>query len=117
MDRELESMGEMVPRGGEMIAITKKQSGILNFIESFVEEKGYSPTFQEIADGIGLKSLATVHKHIGNLVMKGKLKRDPNSSRSLEIVEEIPMGPRFSFYSPERLWDNVDNCFWVKEKN
>jgi SOS-response transcriptional repressor LexA len=99
-----------------MTAITQKQSVILNFIKSFVEEKGYSPTFQEIADGIGLKSLATVHKHIGNLVKKGKLKRDYNTSRSLEIVEDVPMGPRFSFWTPERLWDNVDNCFWVKEK-
>jgi repressor LexA len=100
----------------KMIAITKKQKIIIDFIKFYVDTYGYSPSFQEIADGIGLKSLATVHKHIGNLVKRGKLKMSPHSSRSIEIVEEVLMGPRFSFWTPERLWDNVDNVFWVREK-
>lgn len=99
-----------------MTAITRRQRNVLDFIECFVEENGYSPSFQEIADGLGLKSLATVHKHIVNLERLGVLKRSANHSRSVEVVVEPPMGPRFSFHSPDRLWDSVENCFWVKEK-
>jgi repressor LexA len=99
-----------------MIAITQRQRSVLNFIETFSEEKGWAPSFQEIADGLGLKSLATVHKHITNLQDRGVLKRSAHTSRSVEILEEPALGPRFRLYGPERLWDSVDNCFWVKEK-
>jgi SOS-response transcriptional repressor LexA len=97
-------------------AVTKRQRAVLDFIEGFSDEKGYAPTFQEIADGIGLKSLATVHKHINNLKSKGFLKQEHNRSRSVEVVVEPAMGPRFSFYSPTRLWDSKEGIFWVREK-
>ena len=47
---------------------------------------GYSPSFEEIARGMGLKSLATVHKHITNLEKKGLLDRVHNRSRSIDVV-------------------------------
>jgi len=50
-----------------------------------VQEKGYSPSFEEIGDGMGLNSLATVHKHISNLETKGLLKRGYNRSRSIDL--------------------------------
>ena len=49
------------------MAVTRRQKEILDFLESFVTRNGYSPSFEEIARGMGLKSLATVHKHITNL--------------------------------------------------
>src|SRR6202007_565328 len=52
----------------------------------FVTEKGYSPSFEEIGDGLGLSSLATVHKHISNLEKKGLLTRDYNKSRSIDLL-------------------------------
>jgi repressor LexA len=50
----------------------------------FTREQGYCPSFAEIAEGVGLASSATVHKHIETLVKKGWLKRGINQSRSLE---------------------------------
>ena len=41
---------------------------------------------QEIGDGLGLSSLATVHKHISNLEKKGLLSRDYNRSRSIDVL-------------------------------
>jgi repressor LexA len=67
------------------MALTRKQKEVLDFIARFVEEKGYSPSYQEIADGLGLASLATVHKHILALEGKHYLKRGFNQSRSLDI--------------------------------
>jgi len=52
-----------------------------------VEEHGYSPSFEEIGEGLGLSSLATVHKHVSNLEEKGLLKRDYNRSRSIDLVK------------------------------
>ncbi len=68
------------------MAITKRQREIYDFIAGFVAERGYSPSFEEIGDGTGLSSLATVHKHITNLERKGLLKRDYNRSRSIDVL-------------------------------
>src|SRR5579862_3509639 len=68
------------------MAITKRQRQVYDFISSFVQTNGYSPSFEEIGDGLGLSSLATVHKHISNLEKKGLLKRDYNRSRSIDVL-------------------------------
>jgi repressor LexA len=73
------------------MAVTRRQKEILDFLESFVSRNGYSPSFEEIARGMGLKSLATVHKHITNLEKKGLLDRVHNRSRSIDV---LPPGAR-----------------------
>ena len=68
------------------MAVTRRQKEILDFLESFVSRNGYSPSFEEIARGMGLKSLATVHKHVTNLEKKGLLDRVHNRSRSIDLL-------------------------------
>ena len=57
-----------------------------DFISDFVQKHSYSPSFEEIGDGMGLSSLATVHKHVSNLEKKGLLTRDYNRSRSIDLL-------------------------------
>src|SRR5262249_59597832 len=71
-------------RGDLRMVLTERQRRVLDYISGFLRENGYSPSFQEIADGVGLSSIATVHKHIATLERKGWLKRGHNQSRSLE---------------------------------
>ena len=73
------------------MALTKRQREMYDFIAEFVQSNGYSPSFEEIARGMGLKSLATVHKHITNLEKKGLLDRTHNRSRSIDV---LPPGAR-----------------------
>jgi len=68
------------------MAITRRQRQVYDFIAEFVERNGYSPSFEEIGQGLGLSSLATVHKHISNLEKKGLLNRDYNRSRSIDLL-------------------------------
>jgi repressor LexA len=70
----------------QAMAITRRQHEVYTFIQQFVEQHGYSPSFEEIGEGLGLSSLATVHKHVTNLEQKGLLKRDYNRSRSIDLV-------------------------------
>ena len=72
----------------DVMAITKRQKEVLDFIRKFVERCGYSPSFEEIAHGLGLSSLATVHKHVSNLEKKGLLHRAHNRSRSIDVLPE-----------------------------
>jgi repressor LexA len=68
------------------MAITRRQKEIYDYIADFVQRNGYSPSFEEIGGGMGLSSLATVHKHISNLEKKGLLKRGYNKSRSIDVL-------------------------------
>ena len=67
--------------------MTRRQKEVLDFIGGFVERQGYSPSFEEIARGLSLKSLATVHKHVSNLQTKGVLQRGHNRSRSIDVLD------------------------------
>lgn len=69
------------------MALTRRQKEVLDFITNFVREYGYSPSFDEIAKGLDLNSLATVHKHVQALEAKHYLKRQFNQSRSIEVSE------------------------------
>jgi repressor LexA len=69
------------------MALTRRQREVMDFLSSFIEKHGYSPSYEEIATGLGLASLATVHKHIQALETKQYLRRSYNHSRSLEIGE------------------------------
>jgi repressor LexA len=68
------------------MAITRRQRELYDFLSRFVAEKGYSPSYEEIREGLGLNSLATVHKHVTNLEKKGLLTRDYNRSRSIDLL-------------------------------
>jgi repressor LexA len=68
------------------MALTKRQKDVLDFIADFVEENGYSPSYEELAHGLKLASLATVHKHIQALESRNYLRRLFNQSRSLEVL-------------------------------
>jgi len=68
------------------MALTKRQKEVLVFIAGFVDDNHYSPSYEEIARGLQLASLATVHKHITVLESKNYLKRGFNQSRSLELT-------------------------------
>jgi repressor LexA len=71
------------------MALTKRQKQVMDFIAHFVDENGYSPSYEEIAQGLDLASLATVHKHILALESKNYVKRGFNRSRSLDL------GPKY----------------------
>jgi repressor LexA len=68
------------------MAITRRQRQVYDYISEFVQKHGYAPSFEEIGEGLGLSSLATVHKHISNLEKKGLLTRDYNRSRSIDLL-------------------------------
>ena len=78
--------------------LTKRQKEILDFIREYLEREGYAPSLEEIGARFGLSSVATVHKHVQNLVEKGLLRKAWNRSRSIELVDpdhagsvEIPL--------------------------
>lgn len=68
------------------MALTRRQKELLDFLVDFIGRRGYSPSFAEIGESLGLSSVATVHKHIQNLERKGFIHRGYNQSRSIDVL-------------------------------
>ena len=80
------------------MALTRRQKQVLDFLVHFINRHGYSPSFEEMAAGLHLSSLATVHKHLQVLEKKGFIRRRYNQSRSVEVVAvpgSVPYGKDF----------------------
>lgn len=67
------------------MALTPRQKQLLDYMVGFIGSNGYSPSYEEVAAGLNLASLATVHKHISALERKNYIRRSHNQSRSVEI--------------------------------
>ena len=96
---------------------TKKQRELLEFIEKFIVEHGYGPSYREIMNGLQYTSVATVALHVGNLIKRGHLIKRDHSARSLEVVAptlqaEKPLLTNEVKPSEEKwLTENVEKLF------
>ncbi len=81
------------PEPKETTRPTKKQKELLTFIESFIAEHGYSPSYREIMKSCNYTSVATVALHVNNLIKRGHLQKRDNAARSLEVVEAPKVQP------------------------
>jgi repressor LexA len=62
-----------------------KQKKIYEFINRFISENNYPPTFQEIADKFKI-IIGTVQDHIAALIRKGYLERIPEKARGFRVI-------------------------------
>jgi len=65
---------------------TKRQKELLDFVDAFIQAHGYGPSYREIMNALGYKSVSTVAIHINGLITRGYLRKTDNSARSLEVV-------------------------------
>lgn len=106
--RDAEEQGKVRP--------TKKQKELLGFIEQFIAEHGYSPSYREIMNGLQYTSVATVALHVNNLIARGHLVKRDHSARSLEVVhaqlEPVPLLTNEVSESQEKwLVQKIDKLF------
>ncbi len=80
--------------------LTKRQKEILDFIQGFIAEHDYSPSFSEIGTAFGLSSPATIHQHVEALKSKGYLQSDNNAKRALELLPSSDLDIAQAFQLP-----------------
>lgn len=67
---------------------TKKQQELLTYIETFIAEHGYGPSYREIMRGCNYSSVATVALHVNSLIARGHISKRDKSARSLEVIKQ-----------------------------
>ncbi len=102
--------------------LTARQQEILKFIQEFIENKGYSPSFREIGKFFNIASTFGVKRHLDALVKKGYLNAESNTSRAISLTDvsnniknnlsnlfsEIPIVGRVAAGSPILAVENLD---------
>lgn len=74
--------------------ISEKQQRILDYIASFIAERGYPPSVREIGSAVGLRSPSTVHTHLNILREAGYLERASHKTRALTLTGTASAVPR-----------------------
>lgn len=71
------------------VVLYERQRQILDYLSQYIQRNGFAPSLREIADAMGLSSLATVHEHLSQLQHKGVIKvGGRGKSRVLEIIDD-----------------------------
>ncbi len=70
------------------MTLTKRQKQILDYLQTYIRQQGYAPSFEEVAQHFSFSSLATVHEHLSNLERKGYIHREHNESRAIEVLPQ-----------------------------
>lgn len=69
------------------MGLTPAQDRVYRFVQDYLQEKGYSPSFEEIRIHLGFRSLNAVSKHLKQLEQRGYLQSlGKNRKRSLELL-------------------------------
>lgn len=99
---------------------TKRQKELLDFVDGFIKQYGYGPSYREIMNALGYKSVSTVAIHVDGLISKGYLRKRDNSARSLEVVSTTGLNaPAQQAVSPAKekwLVEAINHRFEVYEK-
>ncbi len=104
-----------------MTSLTRKQADLLRFIEDFTAREGISPSFQEMASGLGYVSKCRIFNMLDSLERRGFVTRTPHLARSVLITRNVkpPQQPDVALiidrhgYVTVKLSDKV-NPDWLR---
>ncbi|WP_098960814.1 transcriptional repressor LexA [Pseudonocardia sp. N23] len=100
---------------GAGVALTPRQSKVLEVIRDWVDRFGYPPSVREIGDAVGLTSTSSVHHQLRTLERKGYLRRDPNRTRAVDVrsPEDVPDDSSDSRTDPSAVRDERPSPAYV----
>ena len=74
--------------------LTYQQEKLLKFISDFQLEKNVTPSFDEMKDGVNLKSKSGIHRMLSALEERGYIRKLNNRARAIEIIKNINFSNR-----------------------
>ncbi len=95
---------------------TKKQFQLLEYLQEFISEHGYSPSYREIMRGCNYTSVATVALHVNSLIARGHVVKRDKSARSLEVVGGIEKSKSAKSNHKNEIIKEIESRFKKLEK-
>lgn len=72
-----------------MSGLTKQQMRTQAFIEGYVEQFGFCPSYDDIADALGFRSKSNASRIVGILIERGYLRKKHKCARALEVIRHV----------------------------
>jgi len=88
--------------------LTSRQKETLDFINTFVNNKGYAPSLKEVAIYLGTKNLSTAQYFVNELEKKGYLKRDPYKNRGITPITQNRVVPLLGYIAAGKPIEPVE---------
>ena len=98
-------------------ALTDKQKKVLDFINSFMQGKGYAPSLRELATFLDTKNLSTAQYYIEELEKKGYVKRDPHKNRGMAPITQKQRVPLLGFIAAGEPIEPIENAEPIQVPN
>lgn len=100
---------------------SKKQHALLEFIDGFIKENNFAPSYREVMRALDYKSVSTVASHIEGLIARGWLVKRENSARSVEVVYKAGEAGRVQdnsgpTVSPAPSLSDANHEAWLKAR-
>lgn len=94
LEAEVERLkAQLAAKAPKATGLTPKQRKLLDFIADYQRDhRGDSPSFEEMAAGIGLASKAPVHRLLEGMEERGAIVRDRRRARAIRIVATASTG-------------------------
>ena len=105
------------------VTLYKRQKELIDYLNQYIQKFGYAPTLTEIAEAMGLSSLATVHEHLQTLERKGVIRKFEGHVRGIELCDafvtsaieaiELPVVGKIAAGKPIEAIENKDQTLYV----
>ena len=105
------------------ITLYKRQKELVDYLNQYIQKFGYAPTLTDIAEAMGLSSLATVHEHLAALEKKGVIRKFEGQVRGIELVDaysnsaleaiELPVVGKIAAGKPIEAIQDMDQTILV----
>lgn len=66
----------------------QRERRVLEYIMQYIQRHGYAPTLIEIAKGVGVNAVSTIHEHLQKLQTKGFIKKTAGYERGIEVIND-----------------------------
>ncbi|MCL6414755.1 transcriptional repressor LexA [Aestuariirhabdus sp. Z084] len=103
-----------------MQKLTARQAEILEFIKSYIDEKGFPPTRADIAKQLGFRSPNAAEEHLKALARKGAIEIIAGASRGIRIPESeedgLPIVGQVAAGSPILAIEHIEEHCPVKSE-
>lgn len=97
--------------------LTNKQKIVLDFVNSFMQEKGYAPSLRELAKFLYTENLSTAQYFIEELEKKGYLKKNPHKNRGISAISQKQTVPLLGYIAAGEPIEPIENTEPIQVPN
>ena len=88
--------------------LTSQQRRMLDFLNTFIETRGISPSYAEMQDALGYRSKASIARYLYALRERGYIDYAPGKARTIAVLFPLEGAPNWESIARALYLQNMD---------